>query len=55
MPTNVKMAFIGVRRAGLTWPIQRGSRPSRPALNTSRACEFVPAMSAPRVEVIPAR
>ena len=49
------MAFIGVRRAGLTWPIQPGSSPSRPALNTSRAWELVPAMSAPRVEVIPAR
>ena len=37
MPTKAMMALTGVRRAGWTRPIQRGSRPSRPALKISRA------------------
>ena len=49
------MAFLGTCRDGSTRPIQRGSRPSRPALKISRACEFTAAMSTPRVEVSPAR
>ena len=52
--TKVMMALTGVRRTGCTRPIQRGSRPSRPALKISRHCEFTAAMSTPRVEVIPA-
>ena len=55
IPTKVKMAFRGTCRDGSTRPIQRGSRPSRPALKISRACEFTAAMSTPRVEVSPAR
>ena len=49
------MAFIGVRRVGCTLPIQRGSRPSRPALKISRAWEFIAEISTPKVEVRPAR
>ena len=55
MPTKAMMALTGVRRTGCTRPIQRGSRPSRPALKISRHWEFTAAMSTPRVEVSPAR
>ncbi len=55
MATKAKIAFIGVRRAGCTRPIQLGSRPSRPALKISRACEFTAEMRTPSVEVSPAR
>ena len=54
MATKAMMALTGVRRTGLTRPIQRGSRPSRPALKISRHWEFTAAMSTPRVEVSPA-
>jgi hypothetical protein len=54
-PMKVMMALTGVRRTGWTRPIQRGSRPSRPALKISRHWEFTAAMSTPRVEVSPAR
>ena len=55
MPVKIKIAFRGVCRPGCTRPIQRGSRPSRPALKISRACEFTAAISTPSVEVSPAR
>ena len=54
-PKKVKRAFIGVRRVECTLPMADGSKPSRPALKISRAWEFVPAIRAPRVEVMPAR
>ena len=54
-PRNTKSAFMGVRRVEWTLPMVLGRSPSRPALKMRRACEFVPAIKAPSVEVIPAR
>ncbi len=48
------MAFIGVRRLEWILPIQRGSRPSRPALKISRAWELIADISTPIVDVKPA-
>ena len=48
------MAFIGVCRREWILPIQRGSRPSRPALKISRAWELIAEISTPMVDVNPA-
>ena len=54
MPTNAMIALTGVSQVWFTRPIQRGSRPSRPALKISLHCEFTAAISTPIVEVRPA-